>query len=65
LKWPTVSPSPSELHDRLEQGHRIQVPIVPWRDRPSGFVRIAAQAYNHIAQYERLARALAAELGLA
>ncbi len=58
-------PTPSELHDRLEQGHAIQVPIVPWAGRPSGFVRIAAQAYNHIAQYEKLARALVAELGLA
>ena len=58
------APSASELHDRLEQTHRIQVPIVPWPDRTSGFVRIAAQAYNRLAQYEALARALTIELGL-
>jgi isopenicillin-N epimerase len=57
-------PSPDELHDRLEQRHAIQVPIVPWPGRSSGFVRIAAQAYNHLAQYEKLALALRVELGL-
>ena len=58
-------PTPIELHDRLEGHHAIQVPVVPWAGRPSGFIRIAAQAYNHLAQYEKLARALVAELGLA
>jgi isopenicillin-N epimerase len=59
-----ANPSPEVLHDRLEQRHAIQVPIVPWAGRPSGFVRIAAQAYNHLAQYEKLALALRVELGL-
>jgi isopenicillin-N epimerase len=57
-------PSPLELHDRLEKRHAIQVPIVAWPGRASGFVRIAAQAYNRFDQYEKLARALRAELGL-
>jgi hypothetical protein len=57
-------PSPEELHDRLEREHAIQVPIVAWPGRPSGFVRIAAQAYNHVSQYEKLAGVLRAELGL-
>jgi isopenicillin-N epimerase len=58
-------PTPVELHDRLERDHAIQVPVVPWSGRTSGFVRVAAQAYNHKAQYEKLARALVSELGLA
>jgi isopenicillin-N epimerase len=58
------APAPSVLHDRLENSYRIQVPIVPWPGRPSGFVRIAAQAYNHPAQYEELAEALCSELGV-
>jgi isopenicillin-N epimerase len=57
------SPSPTELHERLER-RAIQVPIVAWPRRASGFVRVAAQAYNHIGQYEKLAEALRVELGL-
>ncbi len=67
VSFPDVTPktpTPSELWDRLEQVHGIQVPIVPWPDRPSGFVRIAAQAYNRLPQYEKLATALCIELGL-
>jgi hypothetical protein len=59
-----LAPSPPELHDRLERRHAIQVPIVAWPGRKSGFVRVAAQAYNHVAQYEKLAGALRVELGL-
>jgi isopenicillin-N epimerase len=58
------APPPDELHDRLERDHRIQVPIVAWPGRLSGFVRVAAQAYNSPAQYQKLAEALRAELGL-
>ncbi len=57
-------PTANELWDRLEQVHAIQVPIVPWPERASGFVRIAAQAYNKLPQYEKLAGALSSELGL-
>jgi isopenicillin-N epimerase len=59
------TPAPSALHDRLERAHRIQVPIVPWPGRPSGFVRVAAQAYNSLTHYQKLAEALRAELGVA
>src|SRR6266545_1625589 len=58
------TPTANELWDRLEQVHAIQVPIVPWPERASGFVRIAAQAYNKLPQYEKLAGALSSELGL-
>jgi isopenicillin-N epimerase len=59
-----TSPSADDLHDRLARDHRIQVPIVAWPGRPSGFVRVSAQAYNRPEQYERLAAALEIELGL-
>jgi hypothetical protein len=58
------APTPAELHDVLERRHAIQVPIVAWPGRASGFVRIAAQAYNQLAQYQTLAAALRLELGL-
>jgi len=59
-----LAPPPDELHDRLERDHSIQVPIMAWPGRPSGFVRVAAQAYNRIAHYQKLAGALRTELGL-
>ncbi len=51
------------LHDALIDQHRIEVPIIPWGGRT--WVRISGQAYNRVAQYERLAAALVALLGRA
>jgi len=58
------TPSPEPLYQALV-ARGIEVPIVPWPGRPSGFVRIAAQAYNTLPQFGVLAEALRAELGLA
>ena len=49
------------LHDLLFQRYRIQVPIFAFADRL--WVRISAQIFNEIADYERLAQALKRELG--
>jgi isopenicillin-N epimerase len=38
--------------------HAIQVPVVPWPAPPRRLVRISAQVYNSMAQYEHLAMAL-------
>jgi isopenicillin-N epimerase len=46
------------LQDRLFHDHRIEVPIMPWPTPPSRLLRISGQAYNSVAQYEALARAL-------
>ena len=54
------------LHDALETEDRIQVPVGAWpvpaaRDghgEPTVLVRISAQRYNELADYERLAAAL-------
>lgn len=47
------------LQQRLWEGHRIEVPVMPWGGR--ALLRVSAQAYNHLGQYRRLADALAAD----
>lgn len=44
---------------RLWDEHRIEVPIVPWPAWPKRLMRISAQIYNDLGDYERLASALA------
>lgn len=44
-----------ELQDRLLFEHRIEVPIMPW---PQPLLRVSAQLYNSIEEYERLKTAL-------
>lgn len=50
------------LWDRLRDEHRIETPIWGLAGRPHRFVRISAQLYNALGQYEYLAGALKAEL---
>ena len=47
------------LQDILLERHRIEVPIIPWPAPPRRVLRISAQLYNALPQYERLAQALA------
>jgi isopenicillin-N epimerase len=56
------SPYPYALQQALVAGHGIQVPIMPWPAKPARLVRVSAQLYNHLGQYERLATALTGEL---
>ncbi|MBM3986024.1 MAG: aminotransferase class V-fold PLP-dependent enzyme, partial [Planctomycetes bacterium] len=46
------------LQERLFREHAIEVPVFTWPARPQRLIRVAAQAYNTPAQYERLAGAL-------
>ena len=46
------------LQDRLMALHRIEVPVIPWPAPPKRLLRISAQVYNSLPQYERLAGAL-------
>lgn len=55
---PTAAPFLDPLQEALYHQYRIEVPVVPWPDAPSRLVRISAQLYNDIGDYERLARAL-------
>ncbi len=51
----------ARLHDRLLERHRIEVPINLHVGRL--WLRISAQIYNELAEYERLAQALGVEIG--
>lgn len=58
-----VQPPTSPLYadpqqDRLREEYQIEVPIIPWPAPPKRLLRVSAQLYNHLPQYQRLARAL-------
>ncbi len=46
------------IHDELFDRFGIEVPIVPWQETPRLLVRVSAQIYNDLEQYEYLAKAL-------
>jgi isopenicillin-N epimerase len=50
------------LQDKLLGAYAIEVPIIPWPAPPKRLLRISAQLYNRLPQYERLATALVEEL---
>lgn len=52
----------SPLQDSLREKHQIEVPIVSWPAPPQRWVRISAQLYNSLPQYESLAKALVQEI---
>lgn len=58
----TESTAPSlygdPLQDRLLFEHRIEVPFVPWPHPPKRVLRVSAQLYNSMHDYEALAAAL-------
>ena len=43
------------LQDQFLAQYRIEVPIIPWPAPPKRLLRISAQLYNSLPQYERLA----------
>jgi hypothetical protein len=47
--------------ERLWELHNIEVPINLWPDWPNRVLRISAQIYNRLEQYEESAGALVAE----
>lgn len=50
------------LQDRLLFEHSIEVPIVPWPAPPKRLLRVSAQLYNDLSEYERLSSLLLSEL---
>jgi isopenicillin-N epimerase len=46
------------LHKALLHRFKIEVPIIPWHGFPNRLIRISAQLYNTLADYDDLARAL-------
>jgi isopenicillin-N epimerase len=51
------------LTERLRDEWDIEVPVFSWRGWPQRLMRISAQLYNTVEDYEKLADALAVELG--
>ena len=51
------------LQEVLRGEYRIEVPVIPWPKPPHRLVRISAQLYNSLPQYEMLAKALPKALG--
>ena len=47
------------LQGVLLERFAIEVPVIPWPARPRCLIRVSAQLYNRLEQYERLADALA------
>jgi isopenicillin-N epimerase len=56
---PLPDGKPMELQDALLERYQIEVPIVPFPTASSRLVRVSAQFYNRLEQYEYLARAIA------
>ena len=53
------------LQDALREKYRIEVPLISWPAPPKRVLRISAQVYNSLPQYEFLAKMLAQELRMA
>ncbi|MCU0544485.1 MAG: aminotransferase class V-fold PLP-dependent enzyme [Oscillatoriaceae cyanobacterium Prado104] len=53
----------SPLQDALWEVFKIEVPVIPWPDASKRMVRISAQFYNTLPQYEYLAKALIELIG--
>lgn len=51
------------LQTELRSRCKIEVPVVSWPAHPQRWIRISAQAYNDLRQYERLADCLRERLG--
>ena len=58
-----LSPSSGDpLQDRLYAEYKIEAPVMPWPHFPKRLLRISAQLYNELSEYEKLASALRALL---
>ncbi|MBW4470827.1 MAG: aminotransferase class V-fold PLP-dependent enzyme [Stenomitos rutilans HA7619-LM2] len=59
---PLLDGNPQWLQDSLLERYQIEVPIVPFPTANSRLVRVSAQLYNRLEQYEVLATAIVALL---
>jgi isopenicillin-N epimerase len=50
------------LQDALREKHGIEIPVISWPAAPQRVLRLAAQLYNSLPQYELMTRALLKEL---
>lgn len=55
---PTSYLSADPLHQTLREHHKIEVPVPLWPSHPKRLIRVSAQVYNALSEYERLAELL-------
>jgi isopenicillin-N epimerase len=55
---PLPSGSVETLYDALCHHYQIEVPVIPWHPAPTRLLRVSAQLYNTLAEYDQLASAL-------
>ncbi len=60
---PTSALYADPLQEQLLEGWRIEVPVIPWPAPPRRLIRISAQIYNNLDEYESLAEALSEVFG--
>jgi len=60
--WPRLPANEYPLQERLLVRHGIEVPIMSWPAPPKRLLRIAAQLYNSLPQYQLLAKCLMEEM---
>jgi isopenicillin-N epimerase len=60
--WPRPPFNESPMQEALCEKHRIEVPVIFWPRPPKRLLRVSAQLYNFLPQYDRLAGALVLEL---
>ncbi len=53
-----ISNGLNPLRGKLLREHSIEVPVFPWPAPPKRWLRVSAQLYNSLPQYERLANVL-------
>jgi len=64
LPLPARLPMPAPaLYEALWRKHRIEAPVFEWPSPGRPMLRVCAQIYNQLPQYERLAEAVLSELG--
>ena len=61
-QFPKLPFNESPLQDALRTKYKIEVPVISWPGPPRRVLRISAQLYNSLPQYQRLAAALQDEL---
>jgi len=63
LPLPATLPMPAPaLYEALWRKHRIEAPVFDWSSPARPMLRVCAQIYNQLSQYERLAEAVLSEL---